>query len=85
MANFSTQFVFSMHSNKKDSQGDGIAFFLSSEGYAYNIPQFKSEGLFGLVGAKHDVIPAVFAIAFDSLENIVGTIWQNFSHRRYLC
>ncbi|XP_057852113.2 L-type lectin-domain containing receptor kinase IX.1-like [Cryptomeria japonica] len=82
MAKFSTHFVFSMDSN--DSQGDGIAFFLSSEGYAYTIPQFKSEGLFGLVGDKHDVIPAVFAVAFDSLENIVGTIGQNFSHRRYL-
>ncbi|XP_057852119.2 L-type lectin-domain containing receptor kinase IX.2 isoform X2 [Cryptomeria japonica] len=73
-----------MYSDKEDSQGDGIAFFLTYVGYAYAIPQFKTQGLFGLAGDRLDVIPAVFAVAFDSRRNIVGTIARNFSEYHYL-
>ena len=84
IANFSTHFVFSIYSDNNHSQGDGITFFLSNEGYGYTIPQFKIKGLFGLVGDELDVLPPVFAVAFDSGQNIVGTIGHNFSNLHYL-
>ncbi|GLJ28271.1 hypothetical protein SUGI_0555630 [Cryptomeria japonica] len=84
IANFSTHFVFSMYSDGNDFSGDGIAFFLESQGTAYIVPQFKYGGWFGLVGDTLNVLPDLFAVAFDSRHKIVGTIAHNFSNLNYL-
>ncbi|XP_057840978.2 L-type lectin-domain containing receptor kinase IX.1 [Cryptomeria japonica] len=83
-ANFSTHFVFSMYSDKNEFGGDGIAFFLSSKGDAYNMPQFKRGGYFGLVGDNLKILPNFFAVVFSSTQKTVGTLANSFSELHYL-
>ncbi|GLJ28270.1 hypothetical protein SUGI_0555600 [Cryptomeria japonica] len=88
IASFSTHFVFSMYSHKHDSQGEGIAFFLSSEGTAYYT---RSCGLFGddvkgcfrLCGDDVDKIPALFAVVFSSVRHTLGIFSRSSSNGCY--